>query len=465
MKTTQLIDILTDKDKEEILSVIKKSKRSASLKLFKYLNKYLHKESYLSVERLYKHCFEQDYNPKKDYLLRNELRLINQHIEQQLALKQLDKKQEKYFYLKTIQSKGLHKLFEQEVKKEIKKGEKDQDYAYLYRLHQLLLQQDLKHKIFNRDNLKDNFLLSQKIDFIQQKKSAYEQAELEVSQAFLLENLKILGENTSELSQKETFNIQDSYTLYLKHKAKAYGLKGKEKQEQLQQELEKLKEVVYYKLDKEKAYAATLNNLAVEYLLAFEYEAALSAFRQLLSFKNLSDQVHDYVRFNYLSCLLKAGHTQTAVELIASDFSDGNFAAMLKGRLHCIKAMAWIMANQLKLAHAATAVDLKEGTKNDYLYLRIIISILHYLDDNQELAIREIDNTLQVVKNQKNFPDLKNTASFLKRFYSNLYKRTKLRSLQQAIKQYIHPSNKGSDLLPLLWLQKELDGLVENKGV
>ena len=106
------------------------------------------------------------------------------------------------------------------------------------------------------------------------------------------------------------------------------------------------------------------------------------------------------------------------------------------------------------------SLNTKKEVRNNYFYSRLVLAIIFYLEDNLGLAKREIDNILQVIEDGDQLYYLEFSAKAFRKFFAiedsqkeNLSKRKKLFS---SINDFIHVDNQGSDILPLLWLQKQL---------
>ena len=95
-------------------------KRKASYQLLDILIK----GKNLDRAQLFTALFDESYEENKDFLLRNELRLLNQQLESFIAQRRLDSKEEKILVLKAIQKKGLVDLFHKEIKKRDQKMRK-----------------------------------------------------------------------------------------------------------------------------------------------------------------------------------------------------------------------------------------------------------------------------------------------------------------------------------------------------
>ena len=457
LKTTQLLKLLTAKERKDFLLVIKNNKRRSTQKLLDVLLKYKKKNR----PELFEAVFDKKYEENKDYLLRNELRILNQHLEKFIACKGLNAKEEKILFLKAIQKKGLNDLFEKEIKKEIEKNKEDDDFRGLAKLYELLVNKHLSNKSFTNANLQKMMTLNEQLLFFQKKAAFYEQSTSFVTKAFLTKNINLSSE-TLVFEELEIIpeKYDDIYLQYLKNKALGYVQPIDKRRENLQKALTLIDDVNYYNFDKKAAKVAMLSNLALEYFLAFDYQKALLAYEELIAIGTITGQSRDYVLFNYLNCLLKAEEYKKAIHLIESDFSGIVTSPVLSGRIQCVKAMARIFNGELALAYTELAPDSRKNLRNNYFYSRLVLTIIFYLEDNIDFAKREVNNILQTIEAEEEFLHLifcaKAFRKFLalkKGFKSESPKRERLLS---SVNSFINVKNTGSDILPLLWLKREL---------
>lgn len=459
MKTIQLIDCLTTKESKEAFVVIKSADKGNTIQLFEYLVKTKNKVNKRAPDCIFKAIFKETYSPDKDYLLRNEMRLLNQLLENFIAHKKLDSREERYLFIQSIQERGLIDLFEKEVKKEIKKSTKLDDYENLARLYSLISDQNRLTQTLTKKNIKQEIQRCDNISFFQSKMSLYQAGELEVTKAYFVKNIRNLEENVDlEILDNIPETQIDDYLRYLKCKAKGYIYEGKDKLDNLKKTLELLDNIQYYKLDKAYAKIPILNNLALEYLLAQDYENAIISLEKIIDTKQISGQSEAYVLFNYLNCLLKFGAYTKAIDVIKLHFIDDNLIPpILKGKISSIKAMAWIYVGDYKRAFNEIPSNLKKGSRADYFYSRLVLSIIYHLENEADLALREIKNILQIDREKSISLEMRFAAKVFKKFFSSPFKQSKRKEILDAIHEFSVKENSSTDILPLLWLKDQLE--------
>lgn len=85
MKTTALLNLLNEKEKLALLGQLKSEDKP---RLQKALSVFIKKEE-PAKEELYKAIFNEKYSATKDVSLRNELRLLNEEIEDFIARREI----------------------------------------------------------------------------------------------------------------------------------------------------------------------------------------------------------------------------------------------------------------------------------------------------------------------------------------------------------------------------------------
>jgi len=325
-------------------------------------------------------------------------------------------------------------------------------------LHQLILEQNLKNKALKKHHLERDIELCEEISFYQKKAAFYQEGEVNMIKAYLTKNIQILGKNTPFIPPDTIADkYDDTYLQYLRYRMEGFVGVAEKKKESLQKSLLLLDSITYYKTEKETALTSILNNLALEYLLAFEYENAVQSFEQLLQNKNLPAQSHSFILFNYLSCLLKAKQYKKAVSVIETQFPTAANSPLLSGKTGGIKAMAWIHAGELEKAYAVLPLNLKEGSRSAYFYSRLVLSIIYYLKSDFDIALREVENILQSIDDSTDLIPHKFCARSLRTFFTTRFRPSKRSQLLSAIHFFVKPEELHSDLLPLLWLRDVLE--------
>ena len=126
MKTLTLIQSLTEKETMEFITVINSHKRESLKKAFHFLNDWPNPELEPEKRVLFKAIFNEKFTKSKDYLLRNELRILNTELENFLIEKAWQQDLKTYPYkregwkIQMLCERGLMDLAQSEFTKAFK---------------------------------------------------------------------------------------------------------------------------------------------------------------------------------------------------------------------------------------------------------------------------------------------------------------------------------------------------------
>lgn len=114
MKTLELVNVIEEKDVKHFWKHLSNKKNGRTLVLFETL----YYNSEITKEELFVVLFRKKYHAEKDYLLRNELRLLNVELENYIATSQLLNEEnnfyKRYLILKKLKTGKEKNLFEKE---------------------------------------------------------------------------------------------------------------------------------------------------------------------------------------------------------------------------------------------------------------------------------------------------------------------------------------------------------------
>ncbi len=438
--------------------MIKNEGRETLLLLYKYLKKTKKGAFEENKSNLFKAIFKQPYSKSKDYLLRNELRLLNKVLEAYLMEKSIPSKERRYFYIRALLERERFHLFEIEVKKELKKAVEQNDPEYVSKLLQLRLMHRIKTDIYNPESLGDNIELCQQIWRIKERSNDYFHADLAVKVNFFNQVRQVLGGREARtLLEPRPYKTTDAYLEFLIARAGGFQMDKVQKKKELLRALELLETAHFYDLNKDKERFTLLSNLSLEYLLSRDYERAAKSFGTILGTLDDASPVRVGVTFNYLTCLLKSKAYKKAIEIVESGLLTLRNVGMMRGKLSSIMAMAYIFDGQLDKAYETIPLNMKEGARFDYFYTRQVLTIIYVEDSMREVALREIDNLLQIISKENVEANMhRQCALYLKAYISTFDRPGKLDALYKKVTHFIKNGGENSDMLPLLWLQERL---------
>jgi hypothetical protein len=159
MKTYNLIKLLSPKDIVAIDSLVKDKGRDSLMRLWKAV---LKQDFSDKKAQLFKLTFQDTYSKERDYLLRNELRLLNEVITQYIVeVDTLKKYKHSVFILYRMLEMGHVIDFENLWDEQFKTAELIKDYTLISELLQLKIKYGIKFKdvslMMNLENLKNMY--------------------------------------------------------------------------------------------------------------------------------------------------------------------------------------------------------------------------------------------------------------------------------------------------------------------
>ena len=146
MKSLELIYCLQAEESKALQKELKKHRRTALLPLFNQLKKAAKKQQEPTNEELFGFISDRPYDKKMDYLLRNELRLLNGEIETFLLSNELLKRlksgrlleiSQNLLWLELLLERQQFALFEKEWRKILRQAKENKHFSLLSQLHSL----------------------------------------------------------------------------------------------------------------------------------------------------------------------------------------------------------------------------------------------------------------------------------------------------------------------------------------
>lgn len=295
MRTLDLLQSFMGSELDELAVIVSGSKRTALVKLFKELREATHKDQEPENARLFKKIYGKTYVKEKDYLLRNELRLLNEilykFLADKTALKHIEENKSLFYYwlARGYFDRKIRGLFRTDIDEFLHYVSSHQQSLETISLPESPAMYSMKSlwMIDNQPKLPEN--IRQQIEVLQQwkneekKRFLYRIREMEAREAYLESALKNMiqdksdsvddrrtpGESLIDLSGFAKQDVLAEYALLKKH---AYQTAGPKRIEVLKQTLalvstDKGKEVLTLK-----ARFGTLNQLAMDLILSGQYE-------------------------------------------------------------------------------------------------------------------------------------------------------------------------------------------------
>lgn len=430
MKTNILIHSLSKKEQQFFeKNVIKNHKRKTLQKLYKALKK----ANNLDKEVLYKKVFGDPYTTKKDALLRNELRLLNNAIELFLVeskwREELEPKSVKFQLdlLAIYLQKKNFSLFEQLWRKLYKKVTTERLYSEKVRLVHLWLDYNLQKEEFDFEVYKELRKLLE-VGLAATLSEHQEQfKKLEVKHAFVERVMRALNVEYRPKGQPYHFDItpdleNKDITTYLNQVILNYSLDGKEKIAAGEKALEHTSAIYNYEKYAEFAESVLLlkGNIGLEYFLSKEYEKANQIYRSLLQESDkipLNKRVAFF--YNHFVNLICLGNYQQALEWRKENKSNWIQNPSIYYRVQFLSCWCYIFQEDYQTPmELLSSSDIYERPENDFMYAKTLLAIMHFHHGDFEFAERELYNLKQ--KNRYQRPMEEIYVHYARLFYRHL---------------------------------------------
>ena len=473
-KIAYLVESLSALERKNFQSVIKEKRRQQLFKLYKIVISELKKEKF-SNERVYELLYQSPYDKKKNYLLRNELRLLSNELKSFIVYLTFNDKlksepeTQTLFYLQGLFGKTDAEFFLSECQKALDSAIKNQDNETATQIFKLYIQAFIKSVSPTYEKYMEL------LDFLKKNEEITIQAflqnwvEVQKFKAFTQKSLNAMHPTQGEISipnflkmEFENENQNASYFQYQLLWAKSYASKGLEKIQILKDAEKYISKINKTKFSNESEIAKVNASIALDYFLLEKYQFSIEYHEKcLLQKKHLNDKDFAVYLFNYISTLLRMDDFRKALELI----SEHEKLLLKQERLHDrflnIKAMCLLLLNQIDEAETCLPHERKEGGMYNYFYFRVVQSMVFYERREYDLAINELHNLQYSLHyNQLKNSGFKELTKYLQIFYK-LQRDQKFISNYQTDKQNLineinSLENKSQYLLPYKWLLQEL---------
>ncbi|MCG2614172.1 hypothetical protein LZZ85_07760 [Terrimonas sp. NA20] len=479
----QICHQLTAKHAQALKKLLMQDKRSASLKLFNLIRNLPPKE--ITKEYLYKNIYGTNYEPSKDYLLRNELRLLRQKLDKFLLQKSVEELLDtddvfrQQLQLRAYKHFQLYDLFFESFDKTAAASEQafrfgdvldmQNWYFDLAYQHQFSAVRDYeeKAKFFNSATLKAAEILEKQVSAQENMQGFYKALEYYYQ--------KLLGQAPAEQQAPErkatgpaTNHTGHPLSTYYHHRSAGFYTDGKGRLAHFLKAYEALESHDYrdqYTTD-----------LLVNILLGIGRTLQqLGEFEQADTY--LSKAINDYAKeikglaskdklySNYTINLLNIGQYEKAIEVLQQ---------LQKGANEDGYAQYWYTIYRLiaSIGLRKTA-DIKQNLPANYttiplqhrVYFRIISSIYFYLAGDMEWAYKEAYNLLHTKLAEEYGREQLAVIELLETFFQLGDRHANLkqipakesRKLEQKMNAIDTSKINDINILPvLLWLKKEI---------
>lgn len=294
MRTLELIRALTPEEVLDLGKTLSRHKRTGLHTLFTELAHHARAATEPDSAALFKKVFGEVYSKKKDYLLRNELRLLNEilykYLAEHTALAHLSKNKSLYQYwlARAYFERGVKSLFRSDIDEMIEAAAAHQESFETIGLSESPAMLSMKSlwMIDNQPKLQEN--LTQQIGTLRQweqeekKRFLYRLREIEAREAYLQSVLRMVvpdqvsaedsrtpGETLVDLSGISATDIFAQYTVMKKH---AFQTSGATRIQVLRETLALTETPEAIAILTDRARFATRNQLGMELIIQGYYE-------------------------------------------------------------------------------------------------------------------------------------------------------------------------------------------------
>lgn len=427
-KALEIIKVLSKKEDKKVKLMIKNHKRKNLFPLYILLKKYENSTEAPNIEFLFEKIYKEKYTREKDYLIRNELRLLSNELSEFIVQETINQQFEKekleqtYYFLKGLYDRNETELLPIELKKAIKKATDTEQYhlkaKFLLLQVKLLVSKkgvslDQYEQLFNDINDGSKHL---KMAFLK------DLSDYEITRAYIEKILRLLQRNTTPVApynedvlNKETYlELRNSYLHFLQLKVNSYSLSGLEKVKLVETMLPLIEDIKHPDLNKavEKLYAYI--QIGTEYLIQGQFIKSIQAYEQIMDKLDvLDDPVKIASIYNYVSALTKNKQYQTAIAVINNANKYETIGGFPIFRLGLIRSMCYCFLNDIPNAEAALPTEVNKNMQEDYFYHRLLTAIIFYCNKQYELAYNEAKNLVGTIDyNLKTKMELRKLSTF-----------------------------------------------------
>lgn len=477
-KVKRLLLRLSDKTLSAIKNKLAAEKKIRSLIL---LDSLMNMDDWVEESKplLFNKLFEFEYEKDKDYLLRNEFRVLQNHIENHIVNEEIGKDLEanpntyNFYLLKALQRVGALDLFQLEYDKVYRQATVESDFFTAGNISRL----NFINYAYYLSEKESNIEMAQHLNDLQLTNlncfylAAYRSHE--INRVLLSTSTMPFAIIDRPVLPKEVivnFNPHENdYSAYLYLKAKSFIVDNKERITLLKQCLEflthHLKGGEIYEDEMKFCYSHLANSLSLE----GEYEQAAAIYE--LFFK-LKMEDNDPLRLNavceYVSKLIHIDKYAAAIDYLQKNMNDLMSIEKFQVKAQCLRIACYALeGNEAKLFESIPN-DLTKFSRAMKVFLRFNIGIQLFLAGDTESAYREINNLYNSLQQQKLQYDIKPILLFFKRFFNIHHsypkKSTKHQNFINELKREIVDYDKSASpeyksYLPFIWLKKQMNNL------
>ncbi len=458
----QITKALPDKDYERFCGCLKADKKDRSLTILKSLRRC---DKTISKEDLYEKVFKTKHQAEKDFLIRNEFRLLKKLVEDYLLQKEIEREvKENEEWRNKMLGNAMVQLQLPGIASNYLRTAMDaarqnlhHDLAFELNLMTFPLEylaatdQEAVYGLLKRSVVVNKSFIDRGV--------AFRTAQVDFQISLLNRIGKELGKKPIDWDVLFSQNSSETppEALYYQQKTKAYTSYSIADMEVL---FALAKQLPENPLTRNERITAMVQ-LASVCSIYGQFERATNIFEQAYQSKDfaiLKEKPSFYI--NYITNLVKLKQYETALKIIheAELLATG---ANLRNKLDAARITCYIFLKNTEQLKELLPNDFSEMDEKRQYYYKLLYAIYFYLGNQIEMALRELDNLLHV-RQINNSPEYVQLIKLMGTVFRLLQKEAPLgkphkntiAKVQQIIKREKETLNPDMhNLLPFLWLE------------
>lgn len=402
MKTLELISILSPKELKALDIDLEQKSKTTTHKALQFCAQ----QTAIDKTDFFKCLFDKPYSVAKDYLLRNEIRLLNQAIEDFIVRQAIQKKENDWWNKKLLLqhylSKNNTKLFDEEWQQCYKKATAEGLHFFLFELLCLRAQFVSQHLSVNETNYTELYTtlaeastamdnLSMDIQYTYRVYLTFAQRTL-----FGLTAKKTATPASAVQYTGDVFQLERSAVInFCKGRIYDLDLAFEEKQFFYQQ-------LIKLYADEPQNLAIAYGNLGVEYFVRSDFQHAFHNYNAAYDIVQKNNIPFDAklkgVLFNLISSAVSIGELDKAIAIFNEHKAVWETQSHLIHNLQRIIAIAYLAKGEYNNAFEFMPHNINERGKNEYYYYRAVYALGYLLSGDFELALRETENAYRALR-------------------------------------------------------------------
>lgn len=402
MKTLILIALLSKMELKELGLLIKQRKRASLEALWKYLNG---NKDHTDKPQFFKSVFGEPFEVSKDYLLRNELRLLNNIIEDFIAQKEAlaalasSTIQRDVYILDRMLKAGKLLGFEKQWADVERAANVSLAFDYIAQLYNLKAEYLLRYKEISPKNYAEVAQLQGMQTHALQNHDHEKQSTIKLRQKYAQRVLMAIDQAEYDKLAAETpqTDIVDGIALIASYNARVadtYFLSGEDKIGSLKSLIEMHPSVEALRPTMKKDLAMLYGNIGLEYFLLSRFDEADAYYEKAVTYQE-KNAVNLELLFNYCINALMLGKYDTFVRLYKANQDSIKENEKVRYRFQYFAAIAALFHGQPGEAFKLLDQNISQRPVTEYYYYRLVYAMVYYQGGDIPNSNRELENILQ----------------------------------------------------------------------